>query len=236
LPTDPGTPLPDAAALHATVASVCLGVRTYAAELSLSGRARSERIRGRVHAGFERPDSVRLEAVVFGSPVFILASRDGRATLLLQRERRVVQDAAPADLLDALTGVALAPPDLLAVLTGCVTKAPSATSGRLHDGGWASITLEGDARLFLRRRGDRWELRAAQREGWRFEYDEWMGGLPRRVRLQSEEQAVDLSAGVGQLEVNVGIDPAAFVLTVPPGVVPLSIEELRAAAPLRDDD
>lgn len=236
LPADPGTPLPDPASLHASVSAACAGVRTWTAELSLSGRARSERIRGRVHAGFARPDGVRLEGVApFGAPVFVLAARDGQATLLLERQGRALDAEAPEALLGALTGVALAPADLLAVLTGCVTPEPSPTTGRLHQGGWASIDLAGDARLYLRRRGNQWEVRAALRDGWRFEYDEWQGGLPRRVRLQAETQEVDLSVAVAQLEVNTGIDPRAFELVVPSHLVIVTLDELRAAIPLRED-
>ena len=48
------------------------------AELGLAGRAGSQRLRGRVVAGFERPASMRLEGVApFGPPAFTIWS-DGR--------------------------------------------------------------------------------------------------------------------------------------------------------------
>jgi hypothetical protein len=235
LPTDPGAPFPDFMAVHAQVSSACAGARTWQAELGLSGRAGQQRLRGRVHAGFDRPASMRLEAVAFGTTVFIMAARDGDATLLLPRERRVLEGVPPEDILGALTGVALAPADLLAALTGCVVPAPQATGGRLHRGGWASIALGEGATLFLRRRGNEWMVDAARRDGWHLEYRDWMGGFPRSVRLRSEEQGVDLFATVSQLAVNTGFPPAAFELAVPPGTFPLTLDELRAAGPLRDD-
>src|SRR5688572_33277039 len=86
LPSDPGTPLPDFAQIHAQLSSACAGVRTLTAELGMSGRAGDERLRGRIHAGFARPASMRLEGVApFGPPVFILAARGNAATLLLPR-------------------------------------------------------------------------------------------------------------------------------------------------------
>jgi hypothetical protein len=136
LPTDPGNPLPDFAQIHRQVSSACAGVRTLTAELSLSGRAGGQALRGRAIAGFERPDAMRLEGVApFGPPAFILAARGDTATLLLPRDNRVLRAARAEDILGALTGVALAPADLQAILTGCVTSMPGALGGRLHQGG-----------------------------------------------------------------------------------------------------
>src|SRR3954467_6548851 len=75
-PTDTGAPLADFAAIHAQVSSACRGVRTLTAELSISGRAGSQRLRGRIVSGFARPASMRLEGVApFGPPAFILVTR-----------------------------------------------------------------------------------------------------------------------------------------------------------------
>ena len=111
-----------------------------------------ERLSGRVRAGFERPASMRLEGVApLGQPVFILAAQAGKGVLLLPRDSRVVRDQPAEAILGALTGVDLAPGDLQAILTGCVVPAPMATGGRMHANGWASIDLQGGAKLYLRR-------------------------------------------------------------------------------------
>src|SRR5687767_2708997 len=104
LPSDPGTPLPDFAQIHAQLSSACAGVRTLTAELGLSGRAGEQRLRGRIIAGFARPSSMRLEGVPpFGAALFILAARGSAATLLLPRDSRVVRNASPEAILGALT-------------------------------------------------------------------------------------------------------------------------------------
>ena len=170
LPTDSGSPFPDFADVHAQLSAACRGVKTLTAELALSGRAGAERLRGRVHAGFARPESMRLEGVApFGPPAFILVSRDRNATLLLPRESRVLRAQRPDEVLGALVGVTLAPADVLAIVTGCVVPSPTPTSGRLHEKGWASISLEGGAELYLRRTTT-WQIRAARRNGWQLEY------------------------------------------------------------------
>ena len=237
LPADPGTPLPDFMRIHGEVSSGCAGVRTLTAELGLSGRAGDQSLRGRVIAGFERPSSMRLEGVApFGAPAFVLATRGEEATLVLPRDDRVVQGAPPEEILGALTGVMLAPGDLQALLTGCVVPDARAVAGRLHANGWASIDLEGGATLYLRRQGDTWRVRAARRDGWQVEYAEWPGAFPQVMRLQSRDAAVDvdLTATISQLEANVDLDPSAFVVKVPSDSAPLTIDELRAAGPLRE--
>lgn len=179
---------------------------------------------------------MRLEGVApFGAPAFVLVSGAGTATLVLPRDGRVVQGAAPQELLGALTGVTLAPADLQALLTGCVVPAPRPVAGRLHGNGWASIDLEGGATLYLQRQGDVWRVRAARRDGWQIEYPEWPGAFPQSVRLQSDAAALDveLAATISQLEANIDLEPSVFTVDVPRDALPLTLEELREAGPLR---
>jgi len=235
LPTDSGSPFPDFAEVHTRISAACRDVRTLRAELGLRGRAADQRLSGRVQAGFERPQSMRLEAVApFGPPGFILAARDATAMLLLPRESRVLRGQTAEAILGALIGVPLAPADLQAILTGCVIPNPRATEGRLHANGWASMTLEGGAQVYLRR-GATWELRAARRDGWQLEYTAWQGRFPQTVRLLSVAQSVnvDLTATIAQLEANVDLEPAVFSINIPTDARELTIDELRDTGPLR---
>jgi len=210
-------------------------VRTLTTELALSGRAGRQRLRGRVVAGFARPASMRLEGVApFGPPAFILASRPAMTILLLPRESRVLRGARAEDILGALTGVTFGPGDLLAILTGCVVPAPQPTEGRLHGNGWASLDLMGGATIYLQKRGNVWQLRAARRPGWQIEYPGWSGMFPQSVRLQADDAAlmVDLTATMSQVETNVDLDESAFTVNVPNDAEPITLDELRQNGPL----
>ena len=234
LPSDPGSPLPDYSGIYTDVTASCRGVRTLTAEVGLRGRAGGRRLSGRLHAGFERPASMRLEAVApFGPPGFILATRGEQAVLLLPRDERVVRGQSADAILGALTGVMLAPADLQAILTGCVDPVAKPVGGRLHANGWASIDLDGGVTLYLRRMGS-WQVRAARRSGWEVEYPAWQGSFPQEIRLRSvsDPANVDMTATLSQIEVNVDVDPAAFTVDVPASAAPLSVEELRDAGPL----
>ena len=236
LPNDQGAPLQNFNAIHLQLSSACRAVRTLTAELALSGRAGRQKLRGRVVAGFARPESMRLEGVApFGPPAFILASSgDTTTVLLLPRDARVLRGARAEDVLGALTGVTLGAADLQAILAGCVVPAPQAVGGRLHANGWASIDLVGGATLYLQKRANAWQLRAARRAGWQIEYPLWSGSFPQSVRLQSDDPAVmvDLTAALSQVETNTDLDAAAFRVDVPSGAEPMTLDELRATGPL----
>ena len=171
----------------------------------MSGRAGSERLRGRVLAGFTRDGAMRLEGLApFGPPAFVLVARPARAVLWLPRDKRVIEHASAAEILGALTGVPLAPRDLLAVVTGCVAPMATVTGGRIQQRGWATLDLGGGAALFLQRAYQAWEVRAARRAGWEIEYAMWQSGLPRQVHLRSTEGStpVDATVQLSQIETN----------------------------------
>jgi hypothetical protein len=235
LPSGPGAPVPDAAAIYERATSACRGIRTLTAELGIAGRSGATKLRGRALAGFERPASMRLEgAAPFGPPAFILATSPARTVLLLPRDDRVLTGARPAEVVEALTGIRLAPDALLAVLTGCVSATPDAVAGRVYAGGWTAIDLGGDATAFLKPdRTGALAIAAARVEGLTIEFDERVNGLPRRIRIWAESPVrTDLAVSVSQLETNVPLDADVFEVNVPGDARPISLEELRDAGPL----
>src|SRR5687768_15196431 len=143
-PRPVGTPTPDptAAEAFATATAACKGFRSLEGELSLSGRAGGERVRGRILTGLEAGGAVRLEAVApFGAPFFILAGRAERATLVLPRERRVLKDTAVADVLERITGLALGADDLRLIISGCLIENATFSEGRQWGSDWKAITI-----------------------------------------------------------------------------------------------
>jgi hypothetical protein len=166
--------------------------------------------------------------------VFTLVARGGTATLVLNRERRVVRDAPPAELVEALTGVALGPDELRAAVAGCGLAGDQISSGQSYPGDWAALDGAGD-RIWLRRVAGAWRLVASSRGTLEVRYDDFASGRPSAVRLRTtagQGEATDLTLRLSQVEINGTLDAAAFEIEIPADAAPLSLDELRRGGPL----
>jgi hypothetical protein len=222
----------DVAERFEQASAACRAVRSLSAEIALSGRARGGRVRGRVFAGTDASGRARLEAVApFGAPVFVLAARDGEATVILPRDHQVVRHAPVEDVLDALAGLPLTAEDLHAVLAGCAAAPARPTGGRSYGAGWLAVDLSGGATVWLRDRQGQPTVVAGERGGLVVEYGEVVPPLPRRVRLFRAGgpggTPMDLVLRLSQVEVNAVLPAAAFEVSVPPGTGEMSLDELR---------
>ncbi len=235
LPPGPGQPAPEAAQAWAEASRGCAGARTFRAELRLSGRVERERIAtGGVNVAIDRGGSVALEARAFGSQIFHMAGSSERATLYLRRDDRVIT-ARAEEIVEAIVGVKLGPERLIALLAGCVTRNPTFENG-LRFGAVLDVKTT-DGSVVIARRGSVWEPRAGRFDGLVVDYHRFEGGWPRAMRLTSEpgrSPEIALSIEVQEFEVNQTLAPALFVSTAPATAVPATLDELRAAGPLRE--
>jgi hypothetical protein len=238
-PAGPGTPRSDFEQLFAEATAGCRAVRTFSAELALTGRAGGQRIRsGRVLAGLTVPDAVYLEAPApFGPPAFVLGAQGDRGTLLMPRDRVAVADAPVRDLLDALTGLDLGPANLRALLTGCVVPEGRPRAGREY-GGLVAVDLDRTAVVWLRRQDDGWRIVAGEDAGLFVEYRAYSpspAATPRELRVRTVSPTaadVDLQLTLSQVEMNVPLDPRTFLVRIPPQTELITVDELRRRAPL----
>jgi hypothetical protein len=242
LPAGPGVASTDAAAALSQATAACRGVDSLTAEIAVSGSVGGRRLRGRLLAGLAAPASARLEAAApFGQPIFIFVARNNEATLLLPRDRRVLEHGRPDAVLEAVTGVPLTPTALLTTITGCSNDRSSAVDeARDLGNGW--LMIPGATRVYLRRDkpANPWRIVAAlSRDAagteWRAEYSGFADGLPHAIRLASVEQGrFNLRLSVSQLELNVPLGAEAFEVRVDASADPISLDELRDAGPLAD--
>ena len=233
-PAGAGVADPSAVQAFQAATRQCAGLKTLTSEIRLSGNAGGERLRGTLHAGLAAPAALRLEAVApFGPPVFILAGRDNRATLFFPRDNRVLTDVPLADVLDRLTALALNADDIRLVLSGCLAG-ESAAGGLSWNGGWQSVTLGPNVTAYLQPRNGAPVVVAADYGPWLVDYADHLNGWPRTVRIRSKDAGrVDATARLDQLEVNTPIDERAFSVEVPAGAERVTLNDLRAIAPLR---
>jgi hypothetical protein len=143
--------------------------------------------------------------------------------------------AAPADIIEALAGIALEPDDMRALVAGCALGNGEPADGRSFERGWASVET-GDATVFLRQVENQWRVAGLRRGSLSVEYSEFTGGHPATVHLRTiasqNVAAADLTIHISQREANVPLETAVFSVDVPKDAAPLTLEELRRAGPL----
>jgi hypothetical protein len=233
LPTGPGAPAPEYAAALASALNRCRDVRTFSAELSLSGHAGSQKLRGRVLVGMAQ-GALRLEALApGGNPAFILVADGSRGRLLLAHDRRALDGAPPAEILDALVGIALGPDDLRALLSGCMEASPRAVGARAYGSEWIVLDLADGGTMYLRRGSDgAWRIAAGTHAGLTVQYPESPSATPSPIRItaprSTDRPDLDVTLRVSQAEVNGDLPRDQLVaLTIPPGTSPITLQELR---------
>ena len=234
-PVGPGEPFPEAQQAWSEATRACRGASTYAAELRVRGKVARESLSAKIIALVTRADQIALSVpVVFGPPAFVLGGAADQATLWLPRQERVLTARAD-EIVEALTGLRLGPRALLAVLTGCVAQADAITESAKY-GPLGAITTA-DGRMFLERRDMRWVVTRGLTGGLIVEYSDIQGDWPRALRITTDATrtpAVSLSMTIDQVDINLPQEAAKFVVKVPPTATPMTLDELRAAGPLRE--
>lgn len=238
LPAGPGTPASDATDVAARALRICQNIKTITAEIGISGSVGRRRLRARLLTGLAAPASAYLEAPApFGAPVFIFAATGDDATLLLPRDRRVLEHGQPSAVLEAIAGVPVGPQELRAALTGCAAHRVGAAGEQVGEQ-WRVIRGEETLYLYREHATDPWRLVAAVHGnggGWRAEYRDFVNDLPHSVRLISTTAGrFDLRLSLSQVEVDVPLAATTFTVRVPPDTAPLTLEELRDAGPLAE--
>jgi hypothetical protein len=234
LPSGDGSPYADFAQPLADATRSCRGVVSVTAELGLSGRGGRMKLRGRAVVGAAVPDRIRLEALApFGPPVFILAAHDGRATLLLPRDDRVLSDARPDEIVEALTGVPIDPSSLRSALVGCGVLLEHPVSARSYGGEWLRIDDGAGQVVFLQMVNGGWRVRGARTSAFSLTYDELGPAQPLRMTLHSAGRAAaEIRLRLSQVEIDAALGPEAFEVQVPADAAPLTLQELRDSGPL----
>lgn len=234
LPTGASTPFPEFDNAYQQATAACGGVKTLRASMAMSGKAGGTKLRGRIDAGFATPGRARLEGIPpFGKPVFILVADGARGTLVLPREDRVLRDAPPDRIVEALAGVPLGADALRTAISGCGFGVAASSDGRMFANGWVAGS-SGEATTYLRRSGSAWAVAAATLGGVTVTYADYASGRPATVRIRAGSNAstADMTLRLSDVDINTTLDPRTFLVELPDRPVPLTLEELRRAGPL----
>jgi hypothetical protein len=227
-----------AQAYQASVAA-CADLRSITADVALAGRVDGRRVRGTLQIGLTRDGGVRIEAVApFGAPIFTIAGRADDGTLWLPRSKAVVH-AAPAAILDALTGVALPPSGLFEIVTACPAADDAVVKAeRFEKPPLARASRRSGPEVWWRPGATPLHPLGTRRQGAVAEYKTFAGDRPQSLRLGAAPGGAtapraDLTLTLQQVEANVALGAEAFTLQVPAGARELTLAELRQADVLR---
>ena len=203
--------------------------------MALSGKAGATKLRGHIDAGFAAPARARLEGVApFGKPVFVLVADGDRGTLVLTRDDRVLRDASPGAIVEALAGVDIDPAAMRTLVAGCGFAAAALTEGRTFNGGWAAGS-SGDDTIYIRQVGGAWHVAAARHGALTATYVDDEAGRPAAIHVRAESGGrvtADLTLRLSDVAVNTALDPRTFQEDVPPDATPMTLDELRRGGPL----
>ena len=156
-----------------------------------------------------------------------------RGTLVLPREDRVLRDAPPDQIVEALAGVRLDPDALRTAVSGCGLSVGAPSAGQTFANGWTEITLP-NGTVFLRRNAGAWEVAAGVSGPVTVLYSDYGAGRPSTIRLRAAhgETAADITLRLSDVDINTTLDPRTFQVDLPANPVPLTLDELRRAGPL----
>jgi hypothetical protein len=234
-PTGPAVPFAEAPQVWDQVTAPCRDAQRYVAQLRVQGwvGSRDQRIAPTLDGAVTRGDDVYLWAQMLGATMLQMAGQAGQSTIMLPRDQ-VFLTAPTRDIVSALTGLPWGGRELLDVLTGCVAAPAGAVTGE-QIGSSLRVTLSPTIHAWLRQREGRWQVHAAQIEGWLVEYTMFDGRWPSTVHVTATGVTpLDLRFTVSQVKVNIDLPPATFTATVPSHFRPITLDDLRSIGPLRD--
>ena len=239
LPSGPGSLAPDIARVLLESLSNCQRAQSLTAEIGVSGSVGGQRLRTRLIGGFTT-SATRLEAAApFGAPLFIFVATGRDGTLLLPRDRRVVEHGDSSELLAAIAGIKLTPSEMVRTLNGCYIPDRLESPMAIGDN-WRTSASAGGAKIYMHRDGPTapWRLVTVFHPGeglrwsWRADYDDFHDGLPRVIRLVSADpRRFNLQLTLSQLETNVQLKPDVFRVELPSDAERISLEELKRLGP-----
>jgi hypothetical protein len=166
----------------------------------------------------------------FGSTRWVAVADQGEIVVWFPGRREYLRDTRVEKVVGVLLGLSLGPSEVMAALTGTGVplgslggglKRATRRNGTIQiEAGEARIEIEGD------------QVVSAQHTHYRVTYPtKWMESgkqVPTRVELHAEN--LQASLNIGDLDVNVPLNPKAFVVDLPEDAETLALDEIGGEA------
>jgi hypothetical protein len=225
----------ESSALLADLTRQAESVRRYQGLLGVRGRGPDGGFDARLALFFERPDRVRVELLsAFGGTRWsAVASREEITAFFPGKpgKRHYLREPDVADVVGRLLGLRLRSEDIMAALSGAgVPLESAAPAAGYRRGARRFLELEAPRRVI--ELDDEGQVVSAQGEGYRVSYP---SSWKRRGRTFPDELVIENETVRARLEtedvdVGVPLDPATFVLEIPPDAERLRPAEVGSEA------
>jgi hypothetical protein len=199
-------------------------VRRYQGFVRIRGKGPDGGFSGRLVVVFERPHHLRVDLLgAFGSTRWSAVANDAGITVVFPGPRQFVEEDDTPDIVGRLLGIRLEPLEVMALLAGSGIPLEGAPVEAYQRGPLRVATMPGGERVTVAEDG---QIESAQASHYRVSYPspwkERRRHVPDTIRLQTDTLEATLTPE--DVDVNVRVDPEAFVVEVPDGA-----ERLRPA-------
>jgi hypothetical protein len=207
-------------------------VRRYQGFVRVRGRGPEGGFDARLAVLFERPYRLRVELLgPFGGTQWSAVATREEISAYFPGRRHYLKEPDVADVVARLLGVRLGSEDMMAALSGAGVPLDSPSAAGYRRGRFRFIELEAPSKRILEVNEEA-QVVSARSDSYRVSYPaSWKsGGRPFPKELSIENDRVRARLTAQDVDVNVELDPEAFVLEIPADAVRLRPAEVEGEA------
>lgn len=212
------------------LAAEAASIRRYQGFVRLRGKGPDGGFSGRLVVVFERPHHLRVDLLgAFGSTRWSVVATDEGVRVVFPGPRQYVEEEDTADVVGRLLGVRLDVSEMMAMLSGVGIPLDGDPVSAFRQGPVTVVSLSGGERVELSEDG---QIASVQTSHYRVAYPSpWKRRrrhVPDTIRLETDALTVTLTPE--DVDVNVRVDPEAFVVPIPDGFERLRPSDISGEA------
>ena len=212
------------------LAAEAAAIRRYQGFVRIRGRGPDGGFSGRLVVVFERPDHLRVDLLgAFGSTRWSAVATDAGMTVVFPGLRQYVEEDDTADIMGLLLGVRLSTKEVMALLAGAGTPLDGEPVRGFRQGAVTVVSLSDGERVELSEDG---QIASVQTVRYRVAYPSpWKRRgrhVPDIIRLETDTLRVTLTPE--DVDINIRLDPEAFVVEIPDGAERLRPSDISSEA------
>ncbi len=205
-------------------------VRRYQGFVRLRGRGPDGGFSGRLVVVFERPHHLRVDLLgAFGSTRWSVVATDAGITVVFPGPRQYVEEDDTADVMRRLLGIRLNVHEMMALLAGVGIPLDGEPVEAFRQGAVTVVSWSEGERIELTEDG---QIASVQTSRYRVAYPSpWKRRrrhVPDTIRLETDTLTVTLTPE--DVDVNIRLDPEAFVVEIPDGAERLGPSDISGEA------